>query len=128
LKIVVIFFNLWYVIILPGSIHKTPGKGGFAMATGLTKINIELPRDIIFAMRGHKKIVDIKKKLKTSLAIILFQEGSISLGKAAELAEMDRVKFIKLLKEYDLPAYEYSEEDFEKDRQAISEYLEMSQQ
>ena len=86
------------------------------MATGLTKINIELPRDIIFAMRGHKKIADIKKKLKTSLAIILFQEGSISLGKAAELAEMNRVRFIKLLKEYDLPAYEYTGEDFDVSR------------
>jgi predicted HTH domain antitoxin len=105
-----------------------PGEGGLAMTTKLTTIDIELPQDIIFAMRGHKKIGDIKKKLKTSLAIILFQEGSISLGKAAELAEMSRVKFIELLKEYDLPAYEYTEEDFEKDRQTIAKYLKMSQQ
>ena len=97
------------------------------MTTKLTTIDIELPQDIIFAMRGHKKSGDIKKKLKTSLAIILFQEGSISLGKAAELAEMSRVKFIELLKEYDLPAYGYTEEDFEKDRQAIAKYLKMSQ-
>lgn len=127
MKIVVIFPNLWYVIILPGDIHGITGKGGFTMTSKLTTIDIELPQDIIFAMRGHKKIRDIKKKLKTSLAIILFQDGSISLGKAAELAEMNRVKFIELMKEYDLPAYKYTEEDFEKDRQTITEYLKMSQ-
>ena len=97
------------------------------MTTKLRTIDIELPQDIIFARRGHKKIGDIKKKLKTSLAIILFQEGSISLGKAAELAEISRVKFMNLLKEYDLPAYEYTEEDFEKDRETIARYLKMSQ-
>ena len=90
------------------------------------QIKLELPQDIIFAMRGLRGIEEIKKKLKASLAIILFQEKTISLGKAAKLAEMSRVKFIELLKKYDLPAYEYTEEDFEKDRQTTVEYLEMS--
>jgi hypothetical protein len=64
LKNVVIFPDLWYVIILPGGIHGTPGKGDFTMTTKLTTIDIELPQDIIFAMRGHKKIGDIKKETK----------------------------------------------------------------
>jgi len=100
------------------------------MTTKLTSIQVELPRDIIFAMRGHrgnKKVEDIKNKLKMSLAIILFQEGTISLGKAAELARMSRVKFIELLKKYDLPAYEYTEEDFDTDRQAVAQYLNMTE-
>lgn len=100
------------------------------MTTKLTSIEVELPQDIIFAMRGHRgnrKVEDIKEKLKISLAIILFQEGTISLGKAAELARMSRIKFIELLKKYDLPAYEYTEEDFEMDRQAVAEYLKMTE-
>ena len=60
-------------------------------------IEIELPRDIIFAMKGLRKPEEVKKKLKIALAILLFQEGSISLGKATELAEMSRVRFIDFL-------------------------------
>jgi predicted HTH domain antitoxin len=100
------------------------------MTTKLTSIEVELPQDIIFAMRGHRgnrKVEDIKEKLKISLAIILFQEGTISLGKAAELTRMSRIKFIELLKKYDLPAYEYTQEDFDMDQQAVAEYLKMTE-
>jgi predicted HTH domain antitoxin len=113
---------LWYVMI---AWKNRQSKGGSYMAVKLKQIELELPQDIIFAMRGIKEIDDIKKKLKIALAIILFQERAISLGKATELAEMSRVKFIDLLKQYDLPAYIYTEEDFEKDRQALAKYRKM---
>jgi predicted HTH domain antitoxin len=88
------------------------------------KIEIDLPQDIIFAMRAAEKPEEIKKKLKTALAILLFQEKSISLGKATELAEMSRVRFMEVLKEHGMPAYEYSDKDFERDQQAIKKYRE----
>jgi predicted HTH domain antitoxin len=95
------------------------------MAIGKTeRIEIDLPEDIIFAMRGLEKPEVIKKKLKIALAIFLFQERSISLGKATELAEMSRVRFMELLKEHGIPAYECEEKDFEKDQQTIAKYRE----
>ena len=97
------------------------------MTTKFERIEVEIPRDIIFAMRGLRKPGDIKKKLKIALAIVLFQERAISLGKATELAEMSRVRFIELLKEYSIPAYEYTEEDFEKDQQLIAESRKMGE-
>lgn len=98
------------------------------MATTKTeRIEIDLPEDIIFAMRGLEKPEKIKKKLKIALAILLFQERSISLGKATELAEMSRVRFMELLKEHGIPAYEYAEKDFEKDQQTIVKYREALQ-
>lgn len=81
------------------------------------RIEIDLPQEIIFAMRGLEKPEKVKKKLKMALAIILFQEGSISLGKATELAEISRVRFMEVLKEHGMPAYEYGEKDFERDQQ-----------
>jgi len=90
------------------------------MATKFERIEIELPQDIMFAMRGLQKAEDIKRKLKIALAIVLLQEKTISLGKATELAEMSRVRFIELLKKYGIPAYEYREKDFEKDQQMIA--------
>jgi len=90
------------------------------MATKIERIEVELPQDIIFAMRGLQKVEDIKRKLKIALAIVLLQEKAISLGKATELAEMSRVRFIELLKRYGISAYEYREKDFEKDQQMIA--------
>lgn len=95
------------------------------MATSKTeRIEIDLPEDIIFAMRGLEKPEEVKKKLKIALAILLFQERSISLGKATELSEMSRVRFMEVLKEHGIPAYEYAEKDFEKDQQMMVKYRE----
>ncbi|MBI5746571.1 MAG: UPF0175 family protein [Nitrospirae bacterium] len=93
------------------------------MATTKTeRIEIDLPEDIIFAMRGSKKPEEVKKKLKIALAILLFQERSISLGKATELSGLSRVRFMEVLKEHDIPAYEYGEKEFERDQQIIARY------
>ncbi len=86
------------------------------------RIELDLPQDVIFVMKGMEKPEEVKKKLKVALAILLFQEKTISLGKAAELAGMSRVRFIEVLKEHGISAYEYSEKDFEKDQQAIVGY------
>ena len=57
-----------------GSTYKSEG-GDESMATAKTeRVEIELPRDIIFAMRGLQKPEEVKKKLKIALAIFLFQE------------------------------------------------------
>ena len=90
--------------------------------TKMEPIEINLPRDIIFAMRGLEKPEGVKKKLKIALAVLLFQEGSISLGKATELTEMSRVRFMEVLKEHGIPAYEYGQKGFEKDQQMIARY------
>jgi len=93
--------------------------------TKMERIEINLPQDIIFAMRELEKPEGVKKKLKIALAILLFQEGSISLGKATELTEMSRVRFMEVLNEYGIPAYEYGEKSFEKDQQVIAGYRKM---
>ena len=59
-----------------------------------------------------------------TLAILLFQERVISFGKATELSEMSRVKFMDVLKEHDIFVYEYSKEDFKRDRKVIVRYRE----
>ena len=94
------------------------------MGTKSEKIEIDLPQDIIFVMRGMEKPEEVKRKMKMALAILLFQEKSISLGKAAELAEVSRVRFMEVLKEHGLPSYEYGEKDFERDQEAMVKYRE----
>lgn len=89
------------------------------MAPKLAQIEVRLPQDIIFAMR---EVGSIEREVKKALAIMLFQEKSISLGKAVELAETSRVRFIELLEKHGTPAYEYKEKDFERDQQMIAKY------
>ena len=86
------------------------------------RIEVELPEDIIFVMRSIDKPEEIKKKLKIGLAVLLFQERSISLGKATELAGMSRIRFMEFLKEHGIPPHEYTDKDFERDQQAIAAY------
>ena len=86
------------------------------------RIEIDLPVDVLFAMRGFGNPEVIKKKLKIALAVFLFQEETISLGKAIELAGMHRVQFIDLLQEHGIGAYHYTEQDFGRDQEAIAAY------
>jgi predicted HTH domain antitoxin len=93
--------------------------------TKFEKIEVDIPRDIIFVLRRYHRPDELKGKLKLALAILLFQEKVISQGKAAELAELSRVKFIEVLKEHSIPVYEYNEEDYQRDQQAIARYREL---
>jgi predicted HTH domain antitoxin len=86
------------------------------------RIEIDLPQDILFAMKVYERPEEVKNKMKTALALLLFQERVISLGKAAELADMNRVKFLEVLAEHGLPAYEYGEKDFNRDQRGIAKY------
>jgi len=103
-------------------VKERAGKDKNMETTKMERIAIDLPQDILFAMRGLDKPEEVKKKLKIALAILLFQERSISLGKATELTEMSRVRFMEVLREHGIPAYEYGEKGFEKDQQVIARY------
>lgn len=87
-----------------------------------TRIEIELSRDVLIAMRGFGKPDVVQQTLKVALAVFLYQEGMVSLGKASELAEMHRSSFIPLLEKHRLAACEYTDQDFEWDQEAVAAY------
>lgn len=58
-------------------------------------------------------------ELKIEIAIMLFQQQKISLGKASELAEVNRFQFETILKQKNIPAYTYDVEDFEIDLKTL---------
>ena len=73
-------------------------------------------------MKGFGQPEVIRKKLKMALALYLFQEETISLGKAIALADIHRTQFIELLQEHGMAAYTYTEQDFKWDQDAIAAY------
>lgn len=49
---------------------------------------------------------------------------SLSLGKAAELSDVSKFRFMEMLKEHGLPFYEYNEQDFTRDKDVMVKYRE----
>ena len=61
-------------------------------------IHIELPSDILLTLNESEK--ELKKRIKVSLAIQLYLQQKVTIGKAAQIAEMSRLAFETMLSEY----------------------------
>lgn len=62
-----------------------------------------------------------ESELKLEIAILLFQQQRLSLGKASELAQINRFQFEQILKDRKIPAYTYDVEDLEIDLKNLQE-------
>ncbi len=60
-------------------------------------ISIEIPSDILLALNENEN--ELKKDIKTSLAIRLYQQEKLTIGKAAQLCDLSRYDFERLLSE-----------------------------
>jgi len=58
-------------------------------------MNLHIPDSVIEGLRIPEG--EIAPRLRTELAVALYTQGALSLGKAAELAEMNRMLFGELL-------------------------------
>jgi len=67
----------------------------------LQTLNIELPSDILLTLNETES--ELKKRIKFSLALHLFLQQKITIGKAAQIAEMSRLQFETLLSENKIP-------------------------
>ncbi len=73
-----------------------------------TTVSIEIPREILRATRMTPQ------EIKQDLAILLFQQGKLSSGKAREMAGMSVWSFQQLLGSRGIPVY-YDQMEYEED-------------
>jgi predicted HTH domain antitoxin len=73
-----------------------------------------LPDDILQAARMSEE------ELRRELALLLFQQEKLSLGKASQLAKMTRLEFQHLLASRRIPVH-YDVADFEQDLRTLKE-------
>lgn len=89
---------------------------------------VDVPEELFERLQhsrlGKRSAAD---QVKIALAIHLFLEGMISIGKAAELAGEPRVDFEWLLSEMGLPIARYDRADYKQDLQGIAEAERRSQ-
>ena len=72
----------------------------FSLMTFQT-FNINVPSDILLTINETE--VEFEKRIKISIATTLFLEEKLTIGKAAELAEMSKYEFENLLSKNKIP-------------------------
>ena len=81
---------------------------------------VDVPDEVVALLqRSSLATRPLADQVKFALAVVLFQEGIISVGRAAELAGEPRATFELLLGEMGIPPVHYDIEDYEREWRAI---------
>ena len=72
----------------------------------VTLPQIEIDNSILLSLKTSSEELAYKMKLYTAIA--LYQKRELSLGKSAQLLGMDKLSFIELLKQENIPIFNYS--------------------
>lgn len=80
---------------------------------------LELPADLIRIARFDT--ADLSKEAARLLALELFREGKVSIGRAAELCQTPLAAFMDFAARHEVSPIRYGERELEEDRQALSE-------
>ena len=64
-------------------------------------INVDLPADILLTLNETEQ--ELITRIKCSLAIQLYTQQKVTLGKAAQIAKMSKFQFEALLSQNNLP-------------------------
>ena len=75
--------------------------------------NISYPENILFALRETED--EFLKEIKSLAAIKYYQNKMLSLGKAAELADMTKYSFIQMLGQNNVPVLDLDEYELIRD-------------
>ena len=71
--------------------------------------NITLPQEIVLSLRESSE--DIVKDMKMTVAVKYYKENRLSLGQSAQLAEMSKEEFIKLLSSYKISIFNFDNDE-----------------
>lgn len=80
-------------------------------------INIDLPADILLTL--NESVEELTQRIKVSLAVQLFLQQKVTLGKAAQIADMTRLQFETFLSDKNIPISSLELEDVLQDIDTI---------
>ena len=88
----------------------------------MATVDVEIPEEVLTLLKGSRfGKRPVAEQVRVALAIHLFQEGIISMGKAAVIAGEPRSSFELLLGEMGIPPLRYGLEDLHRDREAFAQ-------
>jgi len=83
----------------------------------MTELTLCVPEEILYTLNETKN--DFIKKMKLYTAIELYRMQKLSMGKASELAGINKIDFMFELGKYEIPAIHYDEDDFKEEIERI---------
>jgi predicted HTH domain antitoxin len=75
-----------------------------------TELKLDIPEDILYTLNETKN--DFIKQIKMYAAMELYRMQKLSMGKAAELAGMNKIDFMFEAGKREIPVINYDEDDF----------------
>jgi predicted HTH domain antitoxin len=84
----------------------------------LHTIIIDLPSDILLTLNETEK--ELEKRVKFSLALQLYIQQKVTIGKAAQIADMSRFQFESALSENKIPISALDVDDVMKDVEKLT--------
>jgi predicted HTH domain antitoxin len=82
-------------------------------------VDVKLPSDLVKA--ANLATTDVSKEIAQFVALELYREDRISLGRAAELCQTPVAAFMDFVAKHGVPPLRYSFEDLEEERRSIDE-------
>ena len=87
-------------------------------------LEMNLPEDIYWALQSSGlNREELGRRAARDLAVQLYADGRLALGKAASIAGVDRLSFWQMLVDRKMRVIEYTEDDYEADHAAIERFL-----
>ncbi len=80
-------------------------------------ITIDFPSDILLTLNETE--TELKQNIKISLAMRLYSQGKLTIGKAAQISGLSRYEFENILAENNIPISNLTIEDVLKDTQKL---------
>lgn len=84
----------------------------------MATVNVDLPADLVSAAKLDQG--NVSQEAAKLIALELFREGTVSLGRAAELCATPLAAFMDFAAAHGVPPLNYGMEQFEQDRRTLS--------
>jgi predicted HTH domain antitoxin len=85
--------------------------------TGMSSVSLELPEDLVRAANMDR--ANVSASAARLIALELFREGSISLGRAAELSATPLAVFMDFVAAHGVSPLRYGTDEFEEDLKTL---------
>jgi predicted HTH domain antitoxin len=86
----------------------------------MATVNLQLPAELVLAAKLNQG--DVSQEAAKLIALELFRETAVSLGKAAELCETPLAAFMDFAAAHGVPPLSYGVEQLEEDRRTSSKF------
>jgi predicted HTH domain antitoxin len=84
----------------------------------MTTVNVDLPADLVSAAKLDQG--SVSQEAAKFIALELFREGTVSIGRAAELCATPLAAFMDFAAAHGVPPLNYGIQQFDEDRSTLS--------